>query len=192
MQTASPALGSLNSGLQVYRIKNKQPEVFAKTKYALHLPQYLSYLLTGKAVTDMTSIGCHTALWDFAQNDYHRWVTEEGIAEKFAPVIPGDEVVSAKFEGKEIKVGTGLHDSSAALIPYLVSFTEPFVLLSTGTWSISLNPFNNTPLTAEELQEDCLCYMDYKSNPIKASRLFAGQQHEDQTKTHWPRTSIST
>ncbi|MGZ8538870.1 MAG: FGGY family carbohydrate kinase, partial [Flavisolibacter sp.] len=48
-QTASPVLGSLNSGMQLYRMKYEKPEVFKKIQYALHLPQYLSYLITGKA-----------------------------------------------------------------------------------------------------------------------------------------------
>jgi sugar (pentulose or hexulose) kinase len=80
------------------------------------------------------------------------------------------------------QVGGGLHDSSAALIPYLASFSEPFVLISTGTWCISLNPFNNNPLTVEELHKDCLCYMEYHGRPVKASRLFAGNEHEQQTR----------
>jgi sugar (pentulose or hexulose) kinase len=75
-----------------------------------------------------------------------------------------------------------LHDSSAALIPYLVNFHEPFVLISTGTWCITLNPFNQTPLTPEELDQDCLCYMSYRGRPVKASRLFAGNEHEVQVK----------
>ena len=61
-------------------------------------------------------------------------------------------------------VGIGLHDSSAALIPYLMNFKEPFVLISTGTWCISLNPFNEAPLTKEELKSDCLSYMSYDPN----------------------------
>ncbi|MCU0471002.1 MAG: FGGY-family carbohydrate kinase, partial [Arcicella sp.] len=81
-----------------------------------------------------------------------------------------------------IRIGTGLHDSSAALIPYLATFKEPFVLISTGTWCISLNPFNHIPLTTEELQYDCLSYMQYTGKPVKASRLFAGNEHEQQTK----------
>jgi sugar (pentulose or hexulose) kinase len=75
-------------------------------------------------------------------------------------------------------MGVGLHDSSAALIPYLVSFQEPFVLISTGTWCISLNPFNQQPLTADELAQDCLCYLQYTGAPVKASRLFAGSFHD--------------
>jgi sugar (pentulose or hexulose) kinase len=75
-----------------------------------------------------------------------------------------------------------LHDSSSALIPYLACFSEPFILLSTGTWCISLNPFNDDPLTEEELKQDCLCYLEYHGRAVKASRLFAGNEHEQQVK----------
>jgi len=30
------------------------------------------------------------------------------------------------------------------------------------------------------LKKDCLCYLDYKENPVKASRLFAGHFHDEQ------------
>lgn len=179
-ETASPVLGSLNSGLQLYRIKYENPAVFNRIKYALHLPQYLSFILSQKTNTDITSIGCHTALWDFNRNDYHRWVTEEAIAAKF-PAIKGSTEI-AGFVNDTIPVGIGQHDSSAALIPYLSSLTEPFVLISTGTWCITLNPFNHTPLTDDELQQDCLCYLSYKGTPVKASRLFAGYEYEHQVK----------
>ena len=182
VQSASPVLGSLNSGMQLYRLKEERPEVYASVKYALHLPQYMSYLLSGTACSDITSIGCHTNLWDFTTNQYHRWVKEEGIQDKLAPLMPSNEVMPAVFPGNNYHIGTGLHDSSAALIPYLVSFHEPFVLISTGTWCISFNPFNNSPLTAEELEQDCLCYMTFQGKPIKASRLFAGYEHEQQVK----------
>jgi sugar (pentulose or hexulose) kinase len=64
------------------------------------------------------------------------------------------------------------------LIPYLSRFSEPFILISTGTWCISLNPYNHEPLTAEELNQDCLCYLTFDGRPVKASRLFAGYHHE--------------
>jgi len=180
-ETSSPILGNLNSGMQLYRIKYQKPELFKQIKYSLHLPQYLSYLLTGKAYTDITSIGCHTGLWDFTKNDYHDWVYKEGLAEKFAPIIAADSTMLNE-KGEDYVIGVGLHDSSAALIPYLVNFNEPFILISTGTWCISLNPFNNIPVTDEELANDCLCYMQYRGLPVKASRLFAGNEHEIQVK----------
>ena len=181
-ETASPVLGSLNSGMQLYRIKYEKPEIFQKIKYALHLPQYLSFLISSKAFTDITSIGCHTNLWHFNENRYHEWVYKENIVGKLAPVVPSDYVFPADFEGNSFSLGIGLHDSSAALIPYLISFREPFILISTGTWCISLNPFNTKPLTVEELKQDCLCYMQYQGMPVKASRLFAGRQYENGVK----------
>ncbi|MCE2849135.1 MAG: carbohydrate kinase [Chitinophagaceae bacterium] len=176
--TASPVLGSLNSGMQVLRIKHEQPEIFASIAFALHLPQYLSYIFTDLAVTDITSIGCHTNLWDFTKQTYHDWVQQEGIAPVLAPIISSAHVEKINIEGQELYCGIGLHDSSSALIPYLICFKHPFVLVSTGTWSISLNPFDHVPLTDEELQKDCLCYLQFTGKPVKASRLFLGNEHE--------------
>jgi sugar (pentulose or hexulose) kinase len=176
--TASPVLGSLNSGMQLYRIRHQQPELFERIKYALHLPQYLSFLISGKAFAEITSIGCHTNLWHFQNMDYHYWVKREGILEKFPDIAPSDMVVQPS--GYSYSMGIGLHDSSSALIPYLVCFRDPFVLISTGTWAISLNPFNGNSLTKKELECDCLCYLQYRGTPVKASRLFAGRHHDEQ------------
>lgn len=38
MLTASPVLGSLNSGMQLYRIKEERPELFLQIQCSLHLP----------------------------------------------------------------------------------------------------------------------------------------------------------
>lgn len=182
VRTASPVLGSLNSGMQIYRLKYEKPEIFEQVKYCLHLPQFLHSLFTKKYYSDITSIGCHTNLWDFRVQKYHEWTSREKIETKLPTLFYSDEVVKLANEDKAVSVGVGLHDSSSALIPYLINFQEPFILLSTGTWSITLNPFNDIPLTFEELQYDCLCYMHYQGKPVKASRLFSGYEHEIQTK----------
>jgi L-fuculokinase len=180
--TASPVLGNLNSGMQLYRLKKEQPEVFSKIATSVHLPQYISYLVTGKAYAEITSIGCHTNLWNFERQEYHPWVRREGLGEKFPPISRGSDVVAPEENFNPMEAGIGLHDSSSALIPYLIAFREPFILLSTGTWCISLNPFDHSPLTREELTQDCLCYLSYTGNPVKASRIFAGHDHEEQAK----------
>ncbi|SJZ49767.1 Sugar (pentulose or hexulose) kinase [Chitinophaga eiseniae] len=177
-QTASPALGSLNAGLQLYRVKHQQPSLYSRTRYVLHLPQFLSYLFSCAPFSEMTSIGCHTGLWDFTRQQYHPWVSLEGWLDKLPPITPTDHTTPVQLNDKAIRVGIGIHDSSAALLPYLLQFREPFVLLSTGTWCISMNPFNHEPLTSEELQQDCLCYLRYDGRPVKSSRLFAGHAHD--------------
>jgi sugar (pentulose or hexulose) kinase len=175
-RTATPALGMLNSGLQALWLKNTKPEFFLKTRHILHFPQYLSYLLTGKIHSEHTSIGCHTALWDFDKMKYHQWVKDEGLPVP-EPIGIGtlDEI---EIDGKKIKAGIGIHDSSASLAPYFASGSEKFLLVSTGTWCINMNPFNTEKLTAEELSKDCLCYMSINMKPVKSSRLFIGHLHE--------------
>lgn len=182
VETASPVLGNLNSAMQLYWLKWNKPQVFNQINYSLHLPQYISYLITGNVCADITSIGCHTQLWNFQSNTYHSWLAAENILQKLPSLQPSNQAKEVVFNNTTLQVGSGLHDSSAALIPYLSAFSEPFVLISTGTWCISLNPFNHETLTTEELQKDCLCYMEYQGNPVKAARLFAGYEHEQQTK----------
>lgn len=182
LQTASPMLGNLNSGRQIYLLKYAKPELFKKIGVSLHLPQYISSVFTGQYFSEITSMGCHTLLWNFEIENYHHWVQEEKIEALLPSLAPSDSVVKASIGHHEIPCGIGLHDSSSALIPYLESFKEPFVLLSTGTWCISLNPFNHEPLTPSELQQDCLCYLSFQAKPVKASRLFSGFEHEMQIK----------
>lgn len=174
VETASPPLKSLNSGLQLYRIKLEKKDLYKRIAYALHLPQYLSYVFSGQPLTEITSLGCHTHLWDFRKHDYHAWVLKSGLVKKFPPLSNGP--ITGTFEG--IPVGIGYHDSSVALVPYLQKHHDPFVLVSTGTWCISMNPFNDTPLTVDDFGDDCLCYLTPEGKQVKSSRLFAGPLHE--------------
>lgn len=179
-ETSSPALGMLNSGLQLYWLKYAKPDIFKKIHRSLHLPQYLSFLFTGKAVSEYTSIGCHTGLWDFAKGEYHQWVKAEEIDQLLPEVVDTSTSFAKTFDRHSMSVGVGVHDSSSALLPYLTSYTEPFALLSTGTWAISINPFNDTPLTLDELRKDCLHFLSKEGRPIKISRLFIGEEHKVQ------------
>jgi sugar (pentulose or hexulose) kinase len=181
-QTASPILGSLNSGMQLYRIKHEKPQLFREIKYAFHLPQYVSHLICNSHCSDITSVGCHTNLWDFQKGAYHDWVHKEGVLNKLLPIVRSDITIPVSIDERSFVAGMGVHDSSAALIPYLFSFHEPFVLISTGTWCIALNPFNHAPLTHHELQNDCLCYLQYTAKPVKAARLFSGYIHDEQVR----------
>ncbi len=175
-KTASPAMGMLNAGLQAVWLKKAKPQIFAKVESIVHFPQYLSYLFTGKAVSERTSIGCHTALWDFDHQKYHQWVSDEKMP--FPEPISNYTSYDVKVDNKLIKVSIGMHDSSASLAPYIENSTEQFILLSTGTWCINMNPFNEEPLTMEQLNKDCLCYLGVHQKPVKSSRLFMGHIHE--------------
>ncbi|MEM1359196.1 MAG: FGGY family carbohydrate kinase, partial [Bacteroidota bacterium] len=180
LQTGSDKSGMLNSGLQLYWLKHRKPEVFAKIRYSLHLPQFISYLFTGIPISEYTSIGCHTALWDYAKKDYHDWVYTEEVHRILPPIVSTETSFNLNYNGRRIKIGVGIHDSSSALLPYIRSERKPFVLLSTGTWSVSLNPFTTGPLTSSDLLEKCINYMGIDGNPVKAARLFLGEEYKFQ------------
>jgi sugar (pentulose or hexulose) kinase len=192
LETASPWLGSLNSGLQLFRLKYEQEKRFEEVRFVMHLPQFVSYCLTNVPCTDITSIGCHTLLWDFAQQTYHRWVQNEGLTAKLVPILPANKPLLVDYKRHPLQVGIGLHDSSAALIPYLVAFNEPFILISTGTWSISLNPFSTKPLSADELLNDCLTYLSFQHKPVKASRYAIGFIHDESVRAIADHFSLET
>lgn len=179
-QTASPQSGMLNSGMQLYWLKHTKPEIFSRIKYSLHLPQYLSYLFTGIPVSEYTSIGCHTNLWDYDAEDYHSWVHAEGIDRILPPIVPTSASINTTYKDKKIKIGVGIHDSSSALLPYILSKKKPFLLLSTGTWSIALNPYNPESLTPQDVENNTLNYLRIDGRRVKASRFFMGNEYKVQ------------
>lgn len=176
LETASPSLGMLNSGLQLYWLKKKKPALFRTIRHTLHFPQFPSYLFTGRLVSEPTSIGCHTRLWNFVDNDYHAWVRNENLEHLFPPIVPATTTFEVPLNGQLVSVGVGIHDSSSALAAYRFRTSEPFALISTGTWSITLNPFTQEPLTDTELCRDCLNFLSIDGKPVKASRLFLGHE----------------
>jgi sugar (pentulose or hexulose) kinase len=174
--TASPALGMLNSGFQGLWLKQMKPEIFRQVKTILHFPQYLSHLLTGKVSSEHTSIGCHTGLWDFDHMSYHPWTKQLG------DTLPDPEPVETTYPctlfDTSVPVGIGIHDSSSSLVPYLMNSQDEFILVSTGTWCISMNPFNSDPLSADQLKNDCLANLSIRQKPVISSRLFMGRIHD--------------
>ncbi|CAH1001866.1 Rhamnulokinase [Neolewinella maritima] len=183
-RTGSSNSGMLNSGMQLYWLKHRKPDIFARIKYSLHLPQFLSYVFTGIPISEYTSIGCHTALWDYAKKDYHDWVYAEQLHRILPPIVSTETSINMNYNGKRMKIGVGIHDSSAALLPYIRSEKKPFLLLSTGTWSVSLNPFSSGRLSVRSddagTTDDCINYMRIDGKPVKAVRLFLGHEYKQQ------------
>ncbi|NJM15431.1 MAG: carbohydrate kinase, partial [Bacteroidales bacterium] len=115
-------------------------------------------------------------LWDFDKLKYHQWLTDHNI--NLPTPQPNSTLCAVEMNGRKLWVGNGIHDSSASLIPYVNGSQNNFILVSTGTWCINMNPFNTEPLTAQQLKSDCLCFLSATLKPIKSSRFFMGHIHE--------------
>ena len=180
--TGTTNSGMLNSGMQLFWLKHRKPDLFSHIKCSLHLPQYLSYVFTGIPISEYTSIGCHTALWDYSKQDYHAWVYNEGIHGILPSIVPAETSINTSYDGKQMKIGVGIHDSSSALLPYVRSIDEKFLLLSTGTWSVALNPFSKSMLSNADIKSNCINYMRINGAPVTASRLFLGNEYNKKVK----------
>ena len=175
-KVATSMNGMLNSGLQVLWLKKKKPGIFRKVSDILHYSQYLTFRLTGQVASEYTSIGCHSALWDYDRMQYHEWVEDEGL--NLPEPVPASTTFPSRTLGSDVPVGVGMHDSSASLVPYLKQSEEAFILISTGTWCVSMNPFNHNPLTQDQLNQGCLAFLSILQKPVVSSLLFLGHIHD--------------
>ncbi len=183
LSSASPRSGFLNSGFQLYWLKKNRQKKFKQVQLALHLPQFFHYYFTGNSVSELSSIGCHTSLWDYSSANYQDWLIQEEISDLQAPISSSEKTSEGVNLLKGVSVGIGLHDSSAALVPYLKAVKKSFILLSTGTMNVALNPFCNQSLLESDLNQGCLNYMTPNGQSVKASRFFMGGAHEQLSKS---------
>jgi L-fuculokinase len=188
-RTASPVLPNfLNVAKQLFWLKRNRSSIVQHIRHTLFLPQFVVYWLTGQRVSEPTYWGCHTGLWDFetmAPSEH----ALSGLAwqERMSAPSSGDpglhlDPERARELGFEssVPVGTGLHDSSSALEPYRAALGKGFVLASTGTWIICLNPDAPFHLTREDLSRDFVYYLTPDRRPVRTARLFGGREHDVQ------------
>ncbi len=109
-----------------------------RTKMILTYPQYWSYRLTGIAATDISSLGCHTDLWNPFKQQLSTLVDKLDIAERIAPAYHSGDVLGSvlptitEYTGlqQDIPVVCGIHDSNVSLYPYIITRKAPFTFYS--------------------------------------------------------------
>ena len=177
-----PLPGGLNLAKQIFWQSRRFPEAFAKTRWILTYPQYWSFLLTGVAASEMTSIGCHTDLWDFRDEQFSSLVRTEGWAEKLPPVRPASDVLGtikpelAKRLGlpADLPVHSGIHDSNASLLPHVLTRTPPFSVVSTGTWVVVCSPGGD--LLHLDPSRDSFSNIDALGQHVPSARFMGGRE----------------
>ena len=184
---ATPHLANfLIAAKQLFWISRHRPELASQIRYSLFLPQYLIYKLSGVLISEATSYGCHTGLWDFEMMapsvpaiEGLGWQTRIPRLADHGRLCQLDSSLAGLLQARaNIPVGAGMHDAAASLYPYLESLDDPFILVTTGTWVIAQNPFAGFVLSEQDLQQDRLYYLTPQLQPVRAARIYAGQEHE--------------
>ncbi|MBL0407105.1 FGGY-family carbohydrate kinase [Microvirga aerilata] len=184
-QTFSPRLpGGLNLGAQLHYQKSAFPDAFAAARAIVTYPQYWGWRLTGRAATDVTSLGCHTDLWMPREGRFSALVDRLDIAGKVAPVGKPFDVLGYVTEGVAAQIGLdrpmpvycGIHDSNASLLPHLLQRKAPFSVVSTGTWVVLFAVGGD--LDRLDPTRDTLANVDAYGRAVPSSRFMGGREFE--------------
>jgi sugar (pentulose or hexulose) kinase len=193
-QTGSPALPQgLNLGAHLFWMDRVHGPAMARATL-LPWAQYWAWWLSGVAVSEATSLGCHTDLWNPARGEFSDLARSQGWDTRFAPVVPADRAIGTLRPDLAARTGlpattrvlAGLHDSNAALHAAR-GFAEigagaergDVTVLSTGTWFIAMRP-GADPASLAALPEgrDCLINVDCFGRPVASARFMGGREIE--------------
>lgn len=182
-ETFSPLLArGLNLGAQLHYLKSTFPDDFAATQTILTYPQYWAWRLTGIASVEVTSLGCHTDLWQPATGEYSALVDRLGIRQKLPPLRSAFDALGPVQPDVALTLGLqmpvpvycGIHDSNALLLGHLMKREAPFTVVSTGTWVISFALGGD--LTTLDPKRDTLANVDVFGRAVPSARYMGGRE----------------
>ena len=188
-QTGSPALPQgLNLGAHLFWMDRVHADAMAAATL-VPWAQYWAWWLSGVAVSEVTSLGCHTDLWDPAHGGFSDLAIAQGWAARFAPVVPAGQAIGtlrpdlAARTGLSpaIRVLAGIHDSNAALHAargFAEIGSTGATVLSTGTWFIAMRPTSGAELPSLPEARDCLVNVDCLGQPVPSARFMGGREIE--------------
>ena len=163
-----------------------------RTHRIVTYPQYWSARLTGVTATEVTSLGCHTDLWNPAAGAFSSLVEELAITDILAAVRKPSDVLGPLLpeiaEETGLPVDTpvycGIHDSNASLLPYILAETPPFSVVSTGTWVIAMSIGGKQVALDPDL--DTLINVTAMGRPAASARFMGGREHDLATAGAYP------
>ncbi|QKD01618.1 FGGY-family carbohydrate kinase [Mesorhizobium loti] len=177
-ETFSPRLPlGFNYGRHMLWLQEVDPDAFSAAKWILGYPQYWSWRLGGRPVSEVSYLGCHSHLWAPRARDFSSLVDAEGWRGQMPVFERAGAVISERHFGQNkrpIAIHNGVHDSNAALHAYRRQELGPLTVVSTGTWVIVLNP--DCPLEVLDRDRDMLVNVDVDGGPVPTIRFMGGRE----------------
>lgn len=193
-ETLSPDLpAGLNAARQLYWLQNTQPEAWRQTQTLMPYAQYWAWLLCGIRASEVSSLGCHTHLWNPNTARYSSLAENQGWAHLFAPLHSAWEVLGtvggARGEAWGLpaacQVHVGVHDSNACLARYIAApgaasvqdtTATALTIVSSGTWTVLMAP--GASAAALRAEQDMLANVDVTGRLTPTARFMGGREFE--------------
>ena len=203
-RTGTPAFKAMiNPAKGLFFVKERFPDLFGSITGILPYPQYWGMRFTGKTGVEGTFMGNHTYLWDQIDNTLSSVARDLGIGSLVPDklcnswdVLGALTVEFAEKTGlpKETVVAMGIHDSNSALLPHFAKKGERgFILNSTGTWCVIMNPVERYGFAPDELGKVVLFNISAFGKPVKTAIFLGGLEFETWSRLimkHHNRTDI--
>ena len=184
-RTGSPRLGmGLNLGAQLHWLLARDPELLDRVHSVVTWPQYWAHRLTGALACDVSSLGCHTDLWEPGAGQFSDLVAQLGMQGKIAVASRPDAVLGhlrpsvAQATGlaSSTPVVCGIHDSNASLLPHLLTQKGPFSVVSTGTWVVCMAIGGAVPVMYAA--RDMLVNVAADGRAVPSARFMGGREYD--------------
>ncbi|MDR1949605.1 MAG: carbohydrate kinase [Spirochaetaceae bacterium] len=188
-RTGTPRFKALiNTGKGICFAKEQFPGAFKNTTHLLLYPQYWGFRLTGQTGAEGTYMGCHSYLWDQVDHTLSSVAKDLGVAS----LLPGKlsnswdvlgtirpEFAEKTGLSKDTLVTMGIHDSNSSLLPHFAKKGDSgFVLNSTGTWCVLMNPVKKYGFAPDELGKVVFFNISAFGFPVKTAIFLGGQEFE--------------
>jgi sugar (pentulose or hexulose) kinase len=183
-ETGSPHFpAGLNLGRQLYWQSDLLSDQEKENAILLMYPQYWAWKLSGEVTTEVTSLGCHTDLWNVKTKSASSLLETLGLRDALPPFKKAWEPVGLIKENLATELGLnpdcaiypGVHDSNAGYLPILRQpKTNRPTVVSTGTWSVIMD--GNTDLETLDSSRDMLVNIDAEGSPLATARYMGGRE----------------
>lgn len=183
-ETFTPRLpGGLNLGAQLFWQARNYPGEWQKTRWVLPYPQYWGYRLTGVPASEISSLGCHTDLWNYETDLYSSLVLKQGWLERMPEVRRAADVLGTVQPELAAKLGlrprlpvhVGIHRPNASLLPHILEQNTSFAMVWTGLWTVVFAPGGD--LAGLDPKRDCLANIDALGRPVPSARFMGGREY---------------
>ncbi|MDR2079023.1 MAG: carbohydrate kinase, partial [Treponema sp.] len=183
----------INPAKGIYFVLKRYPELFRQAVRLHPYPQYWGSRLTGKTGIEGTYMGCHSYLWDQERNCLSSVAGGLGVSSLIGGRLNNSWDVLGTVTGetagrtgldKDTIVTMGIHDSNSSLLPHFAKKGETgFLLNSTGTWCVTMNPVKEYGFAPEEMGKVVFFNISAFGKPVKTAIFLGGQEFDIWSKT---------
>ncbi|GHV85832.1 carbohydrate kinase [Spirochaetia bacterium] len=192
-KTGTPAFKAMiNPAKGIFFAREQFPDLFGDTVGVLPYPQYWGLRFTGKTGVESTYMGNHTYLWDQVDGRLSSVARDLGIASMVPNTLRKswdvlgtitEELAQKTGLSKDTIVTMGIHDSNSALLPHFAKKGETgFILNSTGTWCVIMNPVEQYGFAPDELGKVVFFNISAFGKPVKTAIFLGGLEFETWSK----------